>query len=387
MTIRDPEVLEALSEQPELLAIADAVTETQQPPRPARGRLLTRAAVVAAVGAAVLIAVLLWPSGGKQNPILDRALAAIGDGPVLHLVTQAPTGQELVNLRTGRTTVPTVTFETWSDRNMQRFHVLMRENGRVVAEILFPQDRTADMHVGPVDPAYAAIWSGFREALASGKAKITGEGTVYGHRVYWLEFDSRLERSPRNVVAVDRTTYEPVAFRTVSPGRHVDTRVLLFQMEPFDSSDFQRQTSGPNPLTGVSHGSAVQVAPVGPGKPAKPWLTAGSAIAGVKLNAVHQTQTTSGGKTSNGFELVYGPEGEQRQSLTIDEEKRPADASEWKGIPEGSMRLSVGESSDGNGPPYAFWTGYFVRNGVFVTITTGLSRAAALETARALRPA
>src|SRR4030095_6956640 len=100
--IRDQEVLEALRGQPELLSIADAVTETQQPPRASRRRVLTRSAAVVAVGAAVLIAVLLWPSGGKRNPILERALAAIGDGPVMHVVLQTPSGFQLVELSGGR---------------------------------------------------------------------------------------------------------------------------------------------------------------------------------------------------------------------------------------------------------------------------------------------
>ena len=48
------EVLEALRYQPELLAIADAVEETQRPPRSSHLRILTRSAVVLAVGAAAL---------------------------------------------------------------------------------------------------------------------------------------------------------------------------------------------------------------------------------------------------------------------------------------------------------------------------------------------
>jgi hypothetical protein len=383
MTVRDQEVLDALRDEPELLAIADAVAETQRAPRPAHRRLAWRAGSVLAVGAAVLLAVLLWPSGGNRNPILDRALAAIGDGPVLHLVTQVPTGQELVNLQSGRTVVPTFEVESWSDQSLKRVHFLMREDGRVVAELLLPQDQTGDMHFGPVDPSYTALWSGFRKALASGKAKIAGKGTLYGHSVYWLQFGS-----PDRLVAVDRRTYEPVAFRSISEsGRHTDTRVLLFRMEPFSSSAFQRRTSLPNPLAGAAHGSGVQVSPARPSKPARPWLTAGSAIAGVKLSAVHQTQTTSGGKTSNGFELAYGPEGGFRRSLTIAEARRLDDTSEWKGIPNGSMRLSVGEGSDGNGPPYTLWTGYLVRNGVYVTIETAVSRAAVIEAARSLHPA
>jgi hypothetical protein len=389
MTIRDPEVLEALSEQPELLAIADAVAETQRLPRRPHRRAFARAAGIVALGAAVLITALLWPSGGKRNPILDRALAAIGDGPVLHLVVRVPTGQELVNLDTGETIAPAMEFESWSDRSLERFHFVIRENGRVVGEVLLPQDRTKDTRVfANDDAAYAALWSGYRDALRSGKAKIVREGTVDGRPVYWLSFES-----PRNEVAVDRRTYRPIVFRSISAGgRHTDTRVLLMRTEPFSSSDFERRTSAPNPLTGESHGSGVQVAPVAPSKPAKPWLTAGPSIAGLSRTAVHQTQTTSDSGTSNGFELVYGPEDDfGAKSLTIDETKRPDEPSEWKGIPKGFVRLSVGEgsagNSEGNQKQYTVWTGSLVLNGVYVTITTGVSRAALLEAARALRPA
>jgi hypothetical protein len=383
MTIRDPEVLEALREQPELLAIADAVTETQRRPRPSRRRMLSRSAALVAVGVVVLVAVLLWPSGSERNPILDRALAAIGNGPVVHLTVQVPTGQELVNLETGRTTVPTVEFESWSDRSLKRFHLLMRQDGRVLGEVLYPQDRTEGMHLEAPDAAYAAFWSGYRQALASGDAKIVGEGTLYGHPVYWLRFDS-----PRNDVAVDRQTYKPVAFRSISSsGRHFDSRVLLFRTEPFSSSAFERRSSEQNPLGGEGSGSSVQIGPVGSSTSGTPWLRAGSTIAGLGLTAVHQTQTASGGKTSNGFQLVYGFEGSVKRSVTVDEVKRPDDPSEWKGIPEGIIRISEGQGSDGNGPAYTMWTADLVQDGVYVTITTGVSRAAVLEAARALRPA
>jgi hypothetical protein len=383
MSIRDPEVLEALRDEPELLAIADAVEETQRLPRSSRGRVLSRSAALIAVGAAALVAVLLWPSGGGRNPILDRALAAIGNGPVLHLVSRASTGQELVNLKTGRTTLPTFEFESWSDRSLRRFHFLIRENGRVVGEFLYPEDRTTDMHVDAPDAAYAAFWSGYRRALSSGKAKIVREGSLYGRPVYWLTFNA-----PRNEVAVDRRTYKPVAFRSISPsGRHFDTRVLLVRTEPFSTSAFKRRTSLPNPVTGGIGSSETRVLPLGPGSPRRPWLRAGSTIAGLKLVAVHRTQTTSGRKTINGFELVYGSQGDLRRSLTIDEARHPDDPSEWKGIPMGFMRFSVGEGGEFNRRPYRSWTGHLVRRGVYVSITTGVSRAAFLQAARALRPA
>ena len=384
MTIRDPEVLEALSEQPELLAIADAVAETQRLPRRSHRRAFARAAAVAAVGAAVLVALLLWPSGGERNPILDRALAAIGDGPVLHIVVRVPAGEELLNLDSGRSIVPTVDLESWSDRSLERFHVLIRENGRVIGEILFPQDRTKDVDVYANDAAYAALWSGYRDALHSGKAKILREGSVDGRPVYWLSFGSQ-----RDEVAVDRRTYRPIVFRSISAsGRRTDTRVLLMRTEPFSASAFERQTSAPSPLEGESRGSSGSSGPVSPGQTGQPWLRAGSTIAGLERTGVTPTQTVTDGKTINGYQLLYGSEsGFGKDSLTIDEAKRPDDPAEWKGIPEGFMRISTGEGSEGNNRVYTVWTGNLVRNGVYVTITTGVSRAVVLEAARALRPA
>ena len=385
MTIRDPEVLEALSERPELLAIADAVAETQRLPRRSHRRAFAPAAVVAAVGAAVLIALLLWPSGGQRNPILNRALAAIGDGPVLHLVVRVPAGQELVNLDTGRTIAPKMELESWSDRSLERFHVLIRENGQVVGEVLFPQDRTKDTHVYANDAAYTALWSGFHEALRSGKAKIVREGSVDGRPVYWLSFGSQ-----RDEVAVDRETYKPLVFRSISTaGRYTDSRVLLMRTEPFTAAAFERQSSAPNPLNAGSSFSTGGSGPVSPGKTVRPWLRAGSTIAGLDFVDVSPTQTTTDGKTFDGFQLRYGSESGfgGNDSLTIDEAKYPQDPAEWKGIPDGFMRLSTGEGSDQDNRAYTTWTANLVMNGVYVTITTGVSREAVLDAVRSLRPA
>jgi hypothetical protein len=385
MSIRDPEVLEALRDQPELLAIADAVEETQRLPTPSRRRLVSRSAALVAVGAAVLVAVLLWPSGSGRNPVLDRALAAIGDGPVLHLVVRIPAGEELIDLGTGRTIVPKMEIESWSDRSLERFHFLIRENGRVIGEVLLPQDRTKGMHVDANDAAYTALWSGYREALRSGKAKIVREGSVDGNPVYWLSFGSQ-----RDEVAVDRETYKPLVFRSTSMGgRHTDSRVLLMRTEPFTASAFERRSSAPSPLDAGSSFSSGESGPVSPGKTGQPWLRAGATIAGLDFTDVNQTQTTTDGKTINGFQLLYGSESGfgDEHSLTIDEAKRPEDSAAWKGIPEGFIRISTGEGSDQSQHAFTMWTGYLVRNGVYVTITTGVSREAVLEAARALRPA
>ena len=56
MTLRDPEVLDLLADDPRLLALADAVAATQQAPRrPLLHRAGPRVAAVAVVAAAVVV--------------------------------------------------------------------------------------------------------------------------------------------------------------------------------------------------------------------------------------------------------------------------------------------------------------------------------------------
>src|SRR5262249_581936 len=64
MTLRDPEVLDLLADDPTLLAVADAVAATQQAPRrPLFRQSAPRVAVVAVVAAAAIIVALLLPQG------------------------------------------------------------------------------------------------------------------------------------------------------------------------------------------------------------------------------------------------------------------------------------------------------------------------------------
>jgi hypothetical protein len=383
MTIRDPEVLEALREHPELLAIADAVTETQQPPRASRRRVLTRSAAVVAVGAAVLIAVLLWPSGGKRNPILERALAAIGDGPVMHVVVRTPSGFQLVELSGGRTITPTDEIEIWSDRSSQRAHAVIRERGRVVGEMLRPDDPGSTL--GETDPAFEALWTGYQNALVDRTAKLISEGSIYGHRVYWLQFPLPDHGGRGSQVAVDRDSYRPVAFRQYAgEGGFIPERVLLARTQPFSESDFERKTAIPSPLNGGTTTSGGG----GPGRSLqlrKPWLIAGPSIQGLRLTSVGPLTVKTNKRTSRGVELSYGSRAGARW-IQIDELQNPADRSEWRGIPAGFVKLSPFEERSAGGATIEVWTGNLVVSGIYVTIETTLGRDGLLAVARALKP-
>src|SRR3989440_12267333 len=115
MTLRDPEIVEVLADKPELLALADAFAETQRRPKADVFRRTTpRVLAVACVVAAIVVGVVLSSGGGGDHGIVERALAAIGNGQVLHLVTRSPTGTVFVDLRTGRRTIQTVEYELWA---------------------------------------------------------------------------------------------------------------------------------------------------------------------------------------------------------------------------------------------------------------------------------
>ena len=72
----DDEVLELLADEPELLAIADAVVETQRPRRRVRPAGIVASAVVLA--AVVALAFAFWPNGRSDGISDSTAVAAIG---------------------------------------------------------------------------------------------------------------------------------------------------------------------------------------------------------------------------------------------------------------------------------------------------------------------
>jgi len=391
MTVRDPEILELLRNEPELLALADAVAETQRPPR---RRLLARpASRIALVGAAAVVAAalvfLLLPDGVSRPGVIGRALAAIGDARVLHLRTQMPTGVVFVDLKTGRRTVDRFVMEIWYDRDTKRLHLLERAHGRV-ADIVVPDDLKKGETYTPekMDPAFGALWTGYRTALANGDAKLERSGTFRGHAVYWLRFRTSQPGTEGTEVAIDRKTYKPVLFRQYfEQGRHIDMPVLVAETLAFDRSDFTRRGANLFDLEMTEGGGSSMSLP--PSRPVvrSPWLTAGPSVAGLRLTAVNPSTETTKGRTVHGIQLVYGPVGRGLDQLTIEELRRPADLSTWQYIPHGAVAIQANEGSSGPGSQHEESTGYLTEHGVYVTIETVRGGRVVLAAARALRPA
>jgi len=117
--LRDPELIELLSGEPELLAFADAIVSTRPAStirRRRAWRLAALAAAAAVLGAAVSVALTLpW---SERASLVDRALAAVGEKPVLHVVIARPADAPgfLVAIDSGRPIERTERTEIWFDQ-------------------------------------------------------------------------------------------------------------------------------------------------------------------------------------------------------------------------------------------------------------------------------
>ena len=268
----DAEVIELLRDSPELLAIADAIYATQA--QFARRRPTMRlAAVAAVVGLAVALA-LVSPWSGRGS-LVDRALAAIGSGEVVHVVQTAELpDQAVVDLRTGAESPVVSTRELWFDGERGLLRSVQRIGGTVTGEVLetpqgswteagrvytcawiaaHPVEATkARVSCNPsgengttprqvpeprpaLDPALAGFVTGYREALASGQATRDGSGTLDGRSVEWLRFALPRDTGPARTerVAVDAATYLPVQVETVVGDRLV-SRATVSVAETLD---------------------------------------------------------------------------------------------------------------------------------------------------------
>jgi hypothetical protein len=200
-----------------------------------------RAAAVAVVAAAVAAAVLAWPFASNGPRLLDRALAAVGNGPVLHVVLRGEWGGTLVDLSTGARVPVYGDNEIWFDTESGQTHQITRLGSVVQDEELSKPNKP--------EAELAALGREYRQALESGTARVTGEDTIDGEAVVWLTIHSELlpdvadgkDHEWAQQVAVSKQTYKPVALRETrdgQPGPDTLQRVLDLQMVARDAADF-----------------------------------------------------------------------------------------------------------------------------------------------------
>ena len=284
--IQDQELVKMLIHEPELLALADAFVATNGERRDAARRLrrspsrrrgrthILSAAAASAVLAAAVALLLVSPWQGSPS-LVQRALAAVGNGPVLHVVvTQPALYGPLVDLRTGRTIAQTEQTEVWFDRERHLKKTVETLDGSVLDEELETDQggwnqggpiitcawiaahpveatrlrvscnasgengttpRTVPENPPTLDPALAGFVDHYRSALAPGAAKEVGRGQYDGHKVVWLEFATA---AGAERVAVDAHGYEPLAIE--EEGGELTLRVLEAEAMPYSASFFAK---------------------------------------------------------------------------------------------------------------------------------------------------
>lgn len=222
----DPDFAELLADDPELVAIADALQATQPSlPRRRRHRPLLGLAAAAIVAATALVLAAPWSHGG-QAAVLERVRSALTPRPgwILHerelvgasvretwALTAAPYTFREVIRRPG-----SPPLETGGDlRSRRRFVFSPASN------TLYPEEAA---FAGVGNPP--ALMGDLRHAVATGKAALAGRATIGRQTIYRI-VPTTPQRDGLWIAYVDGTTFRPVRFEFVGlRGSHAATSVM-----------------------------------------------------------------------------------------------------------------------------------------------------------------
>jgi hypothetical protein len=313
------EKLDQLTPETERLPNWDAVLRDARPSR-ARWAAPRLAIVGAVVALAALLAVAPWKST-ERGGVLERALAAVEDGSVVHAVVREGWGGDVIDLETGASRRLHGSREVWYDP-ARGLHEISHFGGAFQGEQLYPPER-----VPPFDEKTLGLLAdGYPEALESGRARLLGPGTAQGLPVYWIRVhtewlpdvaDGKLHEWARDV-GVSRETYEPVATRETRDGEIAPdgaSRFLEIEMLPAGEGDFTK--SRRNTLDGARfREKADDIALAGASKAlGRTALWLGESHAGLDLvqvlaksTAIGREQPAGGvrwSKEYRGLQLIY----------------------------------------------------------------------------------
>jgi hypothetical protein len=234
-----------------------------------RARRLSLVLSLAAAAAAAAILALAWPFGSERSGgVLERALAAIGEGPVLHVVYRGEESPVRVGLVTGEVAAVVSETEVWYDPQ-RGVNYISRLDGKVHSEHLVPQ---RDLSARQIEH-FVALARNYRSALDAGTARVIGPGRVGDREVVWIRTQSEWYPSQRDAhyhliaeeVAVDRETFKPLYARTTQDGkpppRGGGVAITKLERLPSGAGDFEakdRRSAGDVLMGGSEYGKLVQ---------------------------------------------------------------------------------------------------------------------------------
>ena len=254
-----------------------------------------RLTAVVVFAAAVAGAVAFWPAAGTGTSVLDRALAATGEGAVHHMVWEEDQPRTLVDLETGERTELALQHEVWFDpqaglRQTETF------DGVVQFDTVLGSDEVPE-HATSI---YSSLGAGYREALESGRAEVVGEDTVDGTPVYWIHIEDGHD------VAVSRDTYEPAYIRVSMEGTPALTRIVTYETVESGSAPLDAQGTPPGLQdVGTAYGAEIDLAEAASLLGREP-VWAGSSLHGFPLDAVRSLSLPTTDGAVSGLSLAYG---------------------------------------------------------------------------------
>jgi hypothetical protein len=258
-----------------------------------------RLAAVAALVAVIAGVVAFWPaSDGTGGSVLDRALAATGEGTVLHMVYEGELPRALVDLETGERTEVRSQNEIWFDPEAG-FRQTETFDGVIQSDTVLGPDEMAE-HTASV---YSSLGAGYREALESGRAQVVGEETVDGTPVYWIRIEDGHD------VAVSQDSYEPAYIRVTMNGEPALTRITSYETVKPGSAPLDARETPPG-LQDVStaYGAEVDLASAASLLGREP-VWAGSSLHGFPLGTVRSLSLPTVDGTAPGLSIEYGSSG------------------------------------------------------------------------------
>jgi opacity protein-like surface antigen len=276
-----------------------------------RRRRLVVALAAAVLAAAAASLALVAPWNGTPG-LLQQALAALGSGRYVHAVFQSTSVVRQVDLASGQ------------ERSLAPFRIEFVYDTKTGANSVRIVGGAGGLVFGgpsPPNPAISGFATGYRAALAHGRARVVGTTTVYGERAVILRFKTGDGVSYEDV-AVSAATHNPlrVAFVNVDPrGEQIGQRT--YRVLAIGSSSSPPTLPKPPASTPTDQLSAfaldIRRLEVGTARAAfgHTLVWPGPAVAGATLRSIHlqSLTTTSGGSTSTatpGLELDYrGPRG------------------------------------------------------------------------------
>lgn len=305
--IDDPEILELFASEPELLAVTDAIHASYPRRQRSHRALLAAAAVVVTA----LAAYVVWPGDGPS--VVDSALAAVGDQPVIHSVVHRPAPDAaVVDVASGRESAGRVELEFFFDVASRRLRTVTRRNGIVVADVVEERPPSIGASVTPLAEQPKRLTVSYREELERGAARAVDRGSLGSLEVIWLEINAA---GRRQVVAVDDREYRAVAFRERGNASQPLWTVETLTSVPRRAADFRARPAMRHPISGrVVRRESVTLAAVG-STVDWPVVWPGQRVGALRFAAAQahdlERRYADGRRASaRGIELIYrGPSG------------------------------------------------------------------------------